>query len=545
MIAGLRGLEYERVGIALALTAGVCVSFFVQTPQFRLWNARALPFWFLTIYLLAAHGAYRGAKGIGLIVRRYAEPRTEMKRAPIYGSLAASVAVFIGVGLPLNLVPNSLPIPKVKKGLAGVQLARQTTDSNFSPGWALYNYRGYQGAGGWNDYKALMDKAKEVGATNGCGRVLYEYEDAKLGSFGTTLSPMLLPYWTKGCLQSFEGVYFESSATMAWHWMTSALVTTPLTNNADGSKKYSGPSNPQRDLPYPSYDLVRGVEKMKASGVRYYLSITDASRAAAAAMPDKFRKVADVGTCFAPGVTPPTDYDGKSCFTFFEVNGSQLVTSLTEQPQVVTGIDQDQYGGWLDMQIEWYTNPTPYPATIAWSGPKEWNRFSATVKKLKVSPGKDAAGIDLPAQTIRTFGTGVTTGRIAPRQPITPVNVSNISLNNTDLRFTVDRVGVPVLVKVSYFPNWTVSGAKGPYRVMPNFMVVIPTEKNVHLHYGYSGADKLGYLASFAGFGMIGLLHWTRRRPLLDPSLHVVEVATGSGPDEADRSEPESPPTNS
>ena len=516
VLAGARGLEYERFGMALTLTAGVCVSFFVQTPQFRLWNARALPFWFLTIYLLAAHGAYRGATAIGGAVRYLAEPRTEMKRAPIYGSLAATLAVFVGIGLPLNLVPNRLPIPKVKKGLVGVQLARQSTDSNFSPGWALYNYRGYQGAAGWNDYKALMDKAKEVGATNGCGRVLYEYEDAKLGSFGTTLSPMLLPYWTKGCLQSFEGVYFESSATMAWHWMTSALVTTPLTNNTDGSKKYSGPSNPQRDLPYPTYDLVRGVEKMKASGVRYYLSITDASRAAAEGMPDKFRKVGEVGKCFAPGVTPPADYDGKSCFTFFEVNDSQLVSSLTEEPQVVRGIDQDQYGGWLDLQIEWYTNPTPYPATIAWRGPKEWHRFSAKVDKPTVSAGKDASGKDLPAQPIRTFGAGVTTKDIAPRKPITPVNVSDISLTNTDLKFTVDRVGVPVLVKVSYFPNWTASGAKGPYRVMPNFMVVIPTEKNVHLRYGYSGADKLGYLASFAGIGMLGLLHWTRRRPLID-----------------------------
>ncbi len=539
VLAGLRGLEYERVGIALALTAGVCVSFFVQTPQFRLWNARALPFWFLTIYLLAAHGAYRGAKAIGSAVRHFAEPRTAMKRAPVYGSLAATLAVFVGVGLPLNLVPNALPIPKVQKGLVGMQLARQSTDSNFSPGWALYNYRGYQGAAGWNDYKALMDKAKEVGATNGCGRVLYEYEDAKLGSFGTTLSPMLLPYWTKGCLQSFEGVYFESSATMAWHWMTNALVTTPLTNNTDGSKKYSGPSNPQRDLPYPTYDLVRGVEKMKASGVRYYLSITDASRAAAEAMPDKFRKVGEVGKCFGPGVTPPAGSDAKSCFTFFEVNGSQLVSSLAEEPQVVTGIDQDQYGGWLDLQVEWFTNPTPYPATIAWRGPKQWHRFSAEVVKPKVSPGKDAAGKDLPAQPIRTFGAGVTTKDIAPRKPITPVNVSDISLTNTDLRFTVDRVGVPVLVKVSYFPNWKVSGAKGPYRVMPNFMVVIPTEKNVHLHYGYSGADKLGYLASFSGIGMLGLLHWTRRRPVIDVAARPRRSwFSGAGTGGTDSTEP-------
>jgi hypothetical protein len=515
IVAGVRGLEFERMGIALLLTAGVCVAFFVQTPEFRLWNARVLPFWFLTIYLLAAHGAFRAARAARAGLALIADIRPGSGRAPIYGALSATAVVFVAVGLPLNLVPNELPIPKVSKGLLGVQLARQSNDSNFSPGWALYNYRGYQGAGAWPEYKALMDKAVDVGRGNGCGRVLYEYENEKLGSFGTTLSPMLLPYWTKGCLQSFEGVYFESSATMPWHWMTAALVTTPLTNNADGSKLYSGPSNPQRNIPYPTYDLVRGVEKMKASGVRYYLSITAASRAASDSMPDKMRKVGESGKCPSATFTPDPIKDASSCFTFYEVIGSQLVSPLTELPQVVKGIDQDQYGGWLDVETEWYNNPTAYPATIAWSGPKEWNRFTATVEKPKVSPGKDANGKDRKPEPVRTFGAGVTTANIAPASPTDPVTVSNISLNNTDLRFTVDRVGVPVLVKVSYFPNWSASGAKGPYRVMPNFMVVIPTSKNVHLHYGYSGADTLGYAASFAGVGMLGLLHRTRRRPLL------------------------------
>ena len=41
---------------------------------------------------------------------------------------------------------------------------------------------------------------------------------------------------------------------------------------------------------------------------------------------------------------------------------------------------------------------------------------------------------------------------------------------------------MPVLVKVSYFPNWQVSGADGPYRVAPNEMVVIPTSTHVSMY---------------------------------------------------------------
>lgn len=41
------------------------------------------------------------------------------------------------------------------------------------------------------------------------------------------------------------------------------------------------------------------------------------------------------------------------------------------------------------------------------------------------------------------------------------VTVSDVVLGDQDLRFSVDQIGVPVLVRMSYFPNWEVSGAEG------------------------------------------------------------------------------------
>jgi uncharacterized membrane protein len=60
-------------------------------------------------------------------------------------------------------------------------------------------------------------------------------------------------------------------------------------------------------------------------------------------------------------------------------------------------------------------------------------------------------------------------------------------------------VGTPVLVKVSYFPNWQASGATGPYRVTPNLMVVVPTAHNVVLHYGASLANRVGQGLTIVG----------------------------------------------
>jgi hypothetical protein len=49
-----------------------------------------------------------------------------------------------------------------------------------------------------------------------------------------------------------------------------------------------------------------------------------------------------------------------------------------------------------------------------------------------------------------------------------------------------------MLVKISYYPRWHVSGATGPYRVSPNLMVVVPTSKDVALHYTSTSALSLG-----------------------------------------------------
>ena len=48
-------------------------------------------------------------------------------------------------------------------------------------------------------------------------------------------------------------------------------------------------------------------------------------------------------------------------------------------------------------------------------------------------------------------------------------------------------------------------------RAAPNMMVVVPTSNNVRLTYDSSGTDKLAYLLTFIG---IGLVVFFVRRPL-------------------------------
>ena len=71
-----------------------------------------------------------------------------------------------------------------------------------------------------------------------------------------------------------------------------------------------------------------------------------------------------------------------------------------------------------------------------------------------------------------------------PAVPEPTTVVSDVAQTDSSVSFHVDRVGTPVEVKVSYFPNWQATGADGPWRVAPNLMVVVPTSHDVTLDYG-------------------------------------------------------------
>src|SRR5206468_2077955 len=147
-------------------------------------------------------------------------------------------------------------------------------------------------------------------------------------------------------------------------------------------------------------------------------------------------------------------------------------------------------------------------------GPKSWPRV-----------GVRRTGVE----TDGTAGSDIRIDRPA-RRPVAPAKVSAIHTTDDRISFDVDRVGQPVLVKASYFPNWKASGAKGPFRVTPNQMVVIPTKHHVSLHYGYTPVDVLGWLLTFAGIaGLAWLALWGRVRYPAPPHEGEDPVSTPDG----------------
>jgi len=103
-------------------------------------------------------------------------------------------------------------------------------------------------------------------------------------------------------------------------------------------------------------------------------------------------------------------------------------------------------------------------------------------------------------------------GNFDARTANPPVAVSDVVLDERSIAFSVDKVGTPVLVKVSHSRHWRVEGAAGPYRAAPNLMVVIPTEQRVVLKYTNPVWTKIGPLTSAASLAALAALLSVKKR---------------------------------
>jgi hypothetical protein len=184
----------------------------------------------------------------------------------------------------------------------------------------------------------------------------------------------------------------------------------------------------------------------------------------------------------------------------YRVANSDVVTPLAVQPVVANISSSNPRERWLEIGTSWFQQPETWTTPIADDGPSDWQRIDVAVDESmrEGEPNSSNRRVDVvkPATALTAV-------------PLDPVVVSNVNIGEESVRFTVDKIGVPVLVRVSYFPNWKVDGAKGPYRVAPNMMVVIPTSNTVNMHFGWSTLDYVAYLLSFAGIAWIVV---TRRR---------------------------------
>ena len=465
LIADLVGVAFmvlrrNRVALFLVVMAGLSASAMIVDPASKLYNVRFLPLWFLCLYLLAG---YALAEAVGLVARWWRRRRLNVWvrsarrslgtvdlnewspgmrvtrfRRPVPAAVAAGAVIGPLVGLAaacLAVVPP-LVVPSATLAKIGV-----TVGADQPSAWAEWNYSGYEKKPDYPEFQAVIKMMSTVGASQGCGRAMWEY-DPSLNRFGTTESLMLLPYFTNGCIDSMEGLLFESASTTPFHFINQNELS-------------PNPSNAVVGLPYGGLDVPLGIQHLQELGVRYLLASSTTVQYAAAADP----------SATLVGSTGPwsTNYNGEALDTtwkVYRIADTQLVVPLTRQPVVWKGVGADQ-SSWLTPAVDWYDHPSRWDVVPAADGPATWTRVPIGATSVP--------SVSEPA-----------------------VTVSDVNQTEGGVSFHVDKVGVPVEVRISYFPNWQASGAEGPFRVAPNLMVVVPTSNDVTLTYGNVPADWVG-----------------------------------------------------
>ena len=499
-------LRRNRVGIwmgvyCVVLVIGVFISRGGLPVIGMLWNPRLLPFLYLLRYMLMMIGLYELVVGLGRVasllrVANYAlakesfesvAPLVSLRNIAQFNMWWATATAMVVVSV-IGFRFQELPFGKLVSDSAGAMqykwgpISTNASNDGFVDGWARWNFTGYEGKSAYAEYHDLVKTMKSLGddTAHGCGRALWE-SSGELNKYGTTMSLMLLPHWTKGCIGSMEGLNFEASGTTPYHFITSAAMS-----------KQS--SNPVRELRYDNNNAGLGVRYMQELGIKYYLAFTKEAIAQAnlqAALVEVKRS--------GPWV-------------IYQVGNSELVTPLTVQPVIVSSKTGDIKERWLEIGTSWFQHPEDWSAMPVENGLDTWQRVDVAVdlSRRDGEPGISSRRVDIvtPSQKIEVVETK-------------PTKVTNFVLEDAAISFSVDQIGQPILVRMSYFPNWKVSGANGPFRVAPNMMVVVPTQKDVRLHYGYTKLDIFAYLLTAIGIAVMSV-RWRRRinARIIEPAIN-------------------------
>ena len=426
----------------LGVLAAASVAAFVWLPDGLVYNGRWLPFWFLTTALLAAYaGAELGRTAFRLIGAASANEFV----TPILGSavVICLIAAWLGVLPFVDFAGKSNPVD----------------------GWAVWNYSGYQAKPGWPQFQRVVAMLESAASIHGCGNLDYEYSPKTQNVFGSTLVPLSFPMWTHGCIDSAEGLYYESSTTNHFHFLDQAELSLQA-------------SNPVVDLPYQSLDVADGIRHLQLTGVKYFLASSPTVEAAAAKDP-LLQEIAS--TPESANVVDGASSTSTSAYTgdrwvLYEIRNSTLVEPLRYLP-VVEHLTYQQWQ-WTTA-INWYQQESDWPVEIVSNGPRTW-------------PCVMAGALVAPTAA----------------RSISPTAVSHIHYGDSTFSFDVTSLDKPVLVKVPYFPNWVADGASGPYEATPNLMVVVPRRHHVVLDYQSTTIDWLGVGAS--GLGIAGAVALVR-----------------------------------
>lgn len=425
--------------------------------RWKLYNGRLLPYWYFGVLLFAMLAVGTLLAALSRRLPRSVSPATAV--TAVLGTVALVAAILLPASDSRGRGPIVIGMVAVAAGTVVAFYIRQRpvlfkrlaagtlalalgigslAGVSFLAGWSRWNYSGYEDKAGWSEYR---DMNTLVGSLEP-GRVLWE-NNREINQYGTPMAPMLIPYWSEWSHPSMEGLFFESSMSMPFIFIT----ISEMSNQG---------SNPVPGLRYHNLTMNRGLRHLDMFGVRYYISFTPEATEEAGRYPE-LQKVGAAGP-----------------FNVFEAPPTDLVEVARFQPAVYTKTP-DGEPDFFNFSLAWFENIHQADLWVVDDAPPEygWETVShPSLLRPVILPGEHRG-------------------------------VRDVVVEDHRISFRTEAVGIPHLIKVSYFPNWKAQGAEGPYLAAPSLMLVVPTESEVILEFGNTWAEWLGWILTVAALALL------------------------------------------
>jgi hypothetical protein len=326
-------------------------------------------------------------------------------------------------------------------------LSRYTDWSQHAPlqGWINWNYEGMEAKNSYNTFKGINDFLGNLPP----GRVLNEYSTQD-NVFGSERSLEDIPMYSHQPV--LKGLLMDSGlSTYFIFYMWSEIS--------------KNPACPMAEAGCSSFNIDRGTEHLKMFNTRYVIAITDKLRYSL--------KNDSRYTLLKEFIDPPSG----QTFDIFELKNDYSYAYVPKYKPVNV-----RTSNWRKISLNWF---------------RQGDRLEIPLVFINRPDDYDKAHFSLEANDSLDY--------IPAEETNANCSIAERLLDDQILIKTT-CIGQPVIVKMTYFPNWKVEGADKVYLVSPSFMLIYPTQENVRLYYGQTPSNMIGWALTILGASMVVFL---------------------------------------
>ena len=438
----ISGIEIYLISVSIYL--------FFYGPESALWNGRIVPFFNLGIIMLFFNLLHFDIKNLTkkiqgkyplllfiLLTNSYFMYLYFSKWGNSYSTTTICVILIIFFMFLISINSRNFLIYTTIVSLTFGTLS-------YLPHWLNWNFSGYESKNNWADITTLYEGLDTLEP----GRIMWE-PNSDLNKYGTPMVLMTIPMFTDH--QSVEGLYFDSSITTPFHFLTVSGLA-------------ERPSNPVGGLTYINGEFDKGFRLMEELGVDYFIAYTSSIK-------DKANKDENFNFLFSNEV-----------FNVYSINSEKV--ELVEDNLYI------------------FESPDFYErlrnAVLREGG--EQSFFESAYKSFK-----DELNYKIIENYDESFAD--------PSDKNTTLLISDLNIQNELITFKTNKPNQLHLIKVSYFPNWKITNGYGPYRISPSFMAVIPKDEFVEIKFESSNVEKaLNLLSILTLFGALLITYRYKKR---------------------------------